>query len=220
MSTKKKASDINVNLDAEPQILELNIKKHLSEEKISALLSTIQRENTSVIYITSTYSGEGADTLALETALGAAQSGDQKVLLIDMITSPKNPALKALQKESLVPLYGSSKQSPFIKIEGTSLYYGTCTRAQKIEGLLEQLRPKSDLIIIMSENALASQSIENYAHATDGGIIVVQAERTRLPVIENLKENIETSGGKILGTVLTERKQHIPNFIYSLFFKR
>jgi len=48
----------------------------------------------------------------------------------------------------------------------------------------------------------------------DGIVLVVEAEKTRWPVVESVKERITRSGGKILGIVFNKRRYHIPKWIY------
>ena len=49
-----------------------------------------------------------------------------------------------------------------------------------------------------------------------GVLLVVEAERTRAPIIEQARKVIETGGGRLLGVILNKRKHHIPGWIYKL----
>jgi len=48
----------------------------------------------------------------------------------------------------------------------------------------------------------------------DGVVVVVEAEKTRWQVVENLKQKIENRGGNILGIVFNKRRFYIPDSIY------
>jgi Mrp family chromosome partitioning ATPase len=49
---------------------------------------------------------------------------------------------------------------------------------------------------------------------TDGIVLVVEAERTRFPVVRHAKEEFENSGVKVLGVFLNKRKFYVPRAIY------
>ena len=51
------------------------------------------------------------------------------------------------------------------------------------------------------------------AHA-DATILVVEAETTRQPVIENLRDTLASAGAKIIGVVMNKRRYYIPARVY------
>jgi Mrp family chromosome partitioning ATPase len=48
----------------------------------------------------------------------------------------------------------------------------------------------------------------------DGVVLVLEAEKTRKPVAENLKNRILENGGNLLGMVFNNRRFHIPESVY------
>ena len=48
----------------------------------------------------------------------------------------------------------------------------------------------------------------------DGVVIIVEAERTRWPVVANTKQAYQAVGANVLGVVLNKRRFYIPNWIY------
>jgi len=78
----------------------------------------------------------------------------------------------------------------------------------------EKLRQRFDLILIDSPPATTSPDGLDISPKVDGIVLVVEADKTRWPVAESVKERIKRSGGKILGIVLNKRRYYIPNFIY------
>ena len=48
----------------------------------------------------------------------------------------------------------------------------------------------------------------------DSCLLVVEAGRTRTPVVRRAMEEIEAAGGKLQGVVLNRRKHYIPSWIY------
>ena len=79
---------------------------------------------------------------------------------------------------------------------------------------LEELKDKFDLVLIDSSPAITSPDSMAISRFTDGVVLVMEAERTRMHVIESVKNKIERNGGKILGIILNKRKVYIPDFIY------
>jgi Mrp family chromosome partitioning ATPase len=49
----------------------------------------------------------------------------------------------------------------------------------------------------------------------DGVVLVVEADKTRWPVAQSVKERIIQHGGNVLGMVLNKRRYYIPGFIYN-----
>jgi Mrp family chromosome partitioning ATPase len=54
------------------------------------------------------------------------------------------------------------------------------------------------------------------ARRADGIILVLAAERTRAPVVEQARKIIEANKSRLLGVVMNRRRHHIPKFLYRL----
>jgi Mrp family chromosome partitioning ATPase len=78
----------------------------------------------------------------------------------------------------------------------------------------ESLKERYDYILIDGAPASLSPDGIEIARKVDGVVLVVEAEKTRWPVVEKLKERILHGGGNILGIVLNKRRFHIPEAIY------
>jgi len=76
------------------------------------------------------------------------------------------------------------------------------------------LRAEFDLVVIDAPPAHVSSLGVAVSGKADGTLLVVEAERTRAPVVEMVKRRIAESGGKVVGAVLNRRRYHIPDFIY------
>jgi Mrp family chromosome partitioning ATPase len=86
-------------------------------------------------------------------------------------------------------------------------------------GFLDGLKNKFDFILIDSSPAITSPDSIAISRFTDGVVLIVEAERTRKQVVENVKNKIVRNGGNILGVVFNKRKYYIPEFIYQRLFK-
>jgi Mrp family chromosome partitioning ATPase len=78
----------------------------------------------------------------------------------------------------------------------------------------ERIRKNFDVILLDSPPATIISGNFDYFSKTDGVVLVVEAEKTRLPVLESTVNKVKKSGGRILGIVLNKRRYHIPDFIY------
>ena len=84
----------------------------------------------------------------------------------------------------------------------------------QIDSFWENLRTRFDLVLIDSPAFETSPDGIAIARRVDGVVIVVEAEKTRWPVVERLKEQILSNGGNILGIVFNKRRRYIPEFLY------
>jgi protein-tyrosine kinase len=107
------------------------------------------------------------------------------------------------------------------RVDGTTLYVtgfsrsGPAVRVQKtqVTQFFGRLREMFDLVLIDSPPATTARSM-NFKPWIDGIVLVVEAEKTRWPVVENVKVRILNSGNRILGMVFNKRRKYIPEFIY------
>ena len=85
----------------------------------------------------------------------------------------------------------------------TSVDSGQIARVT-IEGMITEDRAQLRMLKRLAE-----------AKHVDGVILVLEAERTKCSVAENVKERIVKNGGNILGVVFNKRRCHIPACIRS-----
>lgn len=85
----------------------------------------------------------------------------------------------------------------------------------RMHELLQHLRCHYDFVIIDAAAATASTNGFALARHVDGIILVVEAEYTRWPVVQNFIDRLVGSGGNILGVVLNKRRYYIPSFLYN-----
>lgn len=223
--------------DIPVQTADVAIKSRLPKGKIAALLGAIENndsiaESGAIIHITSTYNNEGADLIALETALFAATQEGKNVLLIDANPGSQNAATKAGLRPAVsldeYVLENAKSNAPLVHINNTTCVYAKFS-SQDVSGnlllntrilreLLKGFRDSYDLVIIHSQDALKSGAGSILAPLTDASIITIQADRTRMPAVEELIEIITSSGGAVSGTIMSGRKYYIPSLVYKLFF--
>jgi len=60
----------------------------------------------------------------------------------------------------------------------------------------------------------STTSQNTLAALADGVVVVVQAGRTKRPVLTRSVDMVSRAGGRVLGMVLNRRRLEIPGFIY------
>jgi Mrp family chromosome partitioning ATPase len=81
-------------------------------------------------------------------------------------------------------------------------------------GQFSRLRSEFDLVLIDSPPVQRSYDGIIMAREVDTNLLLVEAEKTRSAVAQNLRDRILDAGGHISGVVLNKRRFHIPGFIY------
>ncbi len=90
---------------------------------------------------------------------------------------------------------------------------------KELHGNFEKDRSQFDLIIIPNSGILRDAMGQSLAKLVSGTIIVVEAERVRAPVVQEVAHLINTQGGKVIGSVLLNRRFYIPRQLYSLLYE-
>jgi cellulose biosynthesis protein BcsQ len=79
---------------------------------------------------------------------------------------------------------------------------------------LDAIRPHFDHILVVGQKEFGQYAARRLYALADASILLVRAEKTRLPAVRQLKEIILASGGNILGFVFTFRDYYIPERLY------
>ncbi len=119
---------------------------------------------------------------------------------------------------------GGNLSDAQVAVAGTSVTYTTLRRPgdsssiifnlDTLGELLHDLRETYDLVVIPSPAVATDVLSLSLSRLADASILVIQAERTRLPVVRRTLEILEASGGRVIGTVMNRRRFYIPRWIY------
>ncbi len=203
--------------------------------KLYRMIETALPDKTNrIVQFFSAYENEGAGTIAFETAVAAARLIGRRVLYVD--TSATKPGFPRKLPDSLglsldlLLLTGRPAYEAIVQIAGTDLYFAMLRERQAdefssasigaIEKAFETLSHEFDLIIIDSQGIIEDSFGMAMARLADGSVIVVEAERTRLPVAVQSKRLIESGGGRVIGAILNKRRFYIPRLLYRLLYRR
>jgi Mrp family chromosome partitioning ATPase len=206
----------------------------MDDEIISLYRSTHALLNDSqhkVIQFIGSREGEGTSTIAREYAMLAVSQFKKSVLLLDadiqkpsqhnfFRTTPVH-SLEDIMKDIMNE--GTSTESACYRVGSSSLSISTISHHAPsslqifdylANGNFRERLHHYDLLIIDSPPATISSDGLAISRLADGVVLVLEAEKTRWPVAESIKDKITQNGGKIIGIALNKRRYHIPESIY------
>ncbi|MBJ6725346.1 P-loop NTPase family protein [Geomesophilobacter sediminis] len=166
--------------------------------------------------------GEGVSTVVKGIALTSAERLGKRVLIID--TSSRYPewVMAGGQRPHGGPVpvstcFKAGRENlcvAFLPLDAAAIWLSP---VQSGRDILAELSDYFDLILIDSPSFEESPDGIDLARHADGVIIVVEAERTKWFLVDNLKEKILNNEGRLLGVVLNKRRFHIPEPVYRWF---
>jgi len=188
----------------------------------SAVTAQMTDEPSRIIELASATRGEGTSTVARELALTIAGSLSKPVLLIRAINDlPLRPGLEAVAHGRIpldaaveTDLHAPNLTTATLSLGGPNA--GLLFDGDELDRVFTQAARRAKLVIIDAPPILSDVTGIALARKASGVLLVVEAERTRAPIIEQARKVIETGGGRLLGVILNKRKHHIPGWIYKL----
>jgi protein-tyrosine kinase len=211
-----------------PSPVELDLENEMVTlyQNIEALLSGIEKRTIEFI---GSRSGEGTSTIIREFARVAAKKLDKSVFLLDV----------GRHNQKQCVYFHITPDSGWEEVAGEGVLNGEFARisemdvevcpnsnslpktpnfySPQITSFWDSLRKSYDLVLIDAPPAEESPDGIEIARRVDGVVLVVEAEKTRWQVVDNLKGKIEHCGGNILGVVINKRRFYIPENIYRRF---
>jgi Mrp family chromosome partitioning ATPase len=195
---------------------------------LAAIRPLLDGDGGAVLQVVAATPGEGTSTIAREFALLAATGGQRRTLLID--ADRRDPATaRSFDCDTAhglveLPWNASDVGSVAKPVSGTLLSVACLigqhgpgrTDAATVAELYNRLRDEFELIVVDCPAVASGDYLELAPDATDGVILVVQAETTRPAVVSHAKGQIEQAGGNMLGAVLNRRGDYIPDFLYRM----
>jgi hypothetical protein len=170
--------------------------------------------------------GEGTSTVAWAYAHAMATQSRRRILLLD--AGSETPGEPVGGRGSLVGMLAlmDAQRNPDTRPVASIVMPGVPPPAAP--GILSvwELLPRAELWISLRERfdevvidlPAPSQSRVGLAVAPycDGVAVVVEAERARAPVVENLVGHLRQVRVRVLGAVLNKRRFHLPARVYRL----
>jgi protein-tyrosine kinase len=217
---REKAAPVKV--DVSPLRLEDMVNLYRS------VLAAFPDSQCRIVQLVSANPGEGTSTVARGLAEAAAAIGNARVLLCDataghdafrhfgMSVEIKN--LNDVISEGLdlrlaiEPIPGRGFAICALADPGAGAH--VAVNVDAFDPVLDALRKQFDLIVIDSPPLNRGVLGAALAKKSDGVVVVVEAEKTRIPVVGEARRVIEINGGNVLGVVLNKRRFHVPRFVY------
>jgi Mrp family chromosome partitioning ATPase len=203
------------------------ISRHLLS--VTAAVNAYAIEKGSLILaIYGSQAGEGTSSVARELAVSLSRSPTNTVLLIDGNTGPSDQS-KHFGSNAVDSLWTAARGAPIRTVRLAIPRGGAIDLAAlQIDGasdpseidlrllpqLFNRLRSVFNVIIIDCPPVLTGAGYVSASGLADSCLLVVEAGRTRVPVVRRAMEEIEAAGGKLQGLVLNKRKHYIPSWIY------
>lgn len=224
-------SGLNLHItESEQRIaLKAGFSAQRSHRKLESLLQSVQHAGESekrqvVQFLSINRAQDKALPASFEAAYSEAQKSEKPILYID--TSEDMGVIAAILDSG----DAQSKDLEMLKIynvDGTSLSLLSCPRRIDDQGvdheiltpMIEDLKSRFHMIIIDGNSPLHCPENVEFGIVSDGTVLVLQAELTRVPVIREAVALLEKFNVTIIGSVLNNRKLYIPQFVYKILFR-
>jgi Mrp family chromosome partitioning ATPase len=167
--------------------------------------------------------GEGATTIAHQFAWTLARDRSLRTLLMDVHaarpTLELDPAHRIAVSRAAAPGARSGPEAGVaINLHGLpapeeARRAGMFAPATARE-LLDSVSGDHDWIVLDGAPILGSPDAPTLAAVADAVVLVLQAGRTKRPVVARAVDLVRKAGGSLAGTVLNRRQHEIPEFIY------
>jgi uncharacterized protein involved in exopolysaccharide biosynthesis/Mrp family chromosome partitioning ATPase len=200
---------------------------HLEIEKLRSEILMLRRShNARIIGFASAQAGDGASTVLANLAVEFGKL-DLQVLMIDLnVAHPNLPELFSFKhKPGLIDLMDGRRDLHEVtrtiipgRVYVMPLGRRSATTNFPCERALPHLHTAMkcfDLVLLDLPPLTEFSPALQLARHLNGVVQVVQAERTRVDVLQSAKHELERLGIQVFGAVLNRRKFHIPKFIYN-----
>ena len=206
--------------------LPAEVLREMTKLRVSLEALLLDRQARRIIFLGS-QAGEGTTTVAYQFAFTLARDSRLRTLYLD--AHARRPSIRGAGAGS-----NEVGASP-VAVEGARALSGRPGEARGTVDawpLAEQfesvglLSPDSvrealewgangyDWIVIDGPPVLESPDAAPIAAVADGVVMVVEAGRTKKPVLQRAVELLRKAGARVLGSVLNRRRLEIPGFIY------
>jgi Mrp family chromosome partitioning ATPase len=184
---------------------------------------TLRDRSPRIIMFTSPQGGEGTSTVALQFAQILARDQGLRPLLVDAhVTRPAfevDAANRCARPVSQITEQAAGQAG----VVAANLFVAPVPEEQKLAGLyqpaslrqlLEHAASEFDWIVLDGPPVLDSPDATALGSIADGVVLVLQAGRSKRPVLSRAADLLRKAGAQVLGSVLNRRVLEIPEFIY------
>lgn len=191
------------------------------EDLVARVDAALPSAGGRIVEFVASGAGEGTSTLAAAYADAQATRLNRRVLLLtstDTSVAPPAQAPGLLQAlEAGQPLDDMLASDAHGAVVGSLGGLGEGMPSWALLGradLWQQLRERYDLVVLDMPATSVSGAALRVAPCVDGVVVVVEAEATRAPVVENLVSSLRALRANVLGAVFNKRQYHVPARLY------
>ncbi|MBM3289502.1 MAG: hypothetical protein FJY92_05055, partial [Candidatus Hydrogenedentes bacterium] len=192
-------------------------------QRVGAIIDALSADQPlQLIQVASAVGGESAGALARALADVFADDPAGPTLFVDLVGDSSKDAASGRGLFDLV-LNGGGNIEDYASKAGALWVMGKGSKkdcptymwkSERMKNLLGELRARFTRVVFHVSPVLSSGDAVNLARLADGIVVAVKADGTRREVVTRAIELLAESKGRVLGAVLTERKQIIPSAIY------
>jgi len=209
--------------------------KHLPNksftEPAAFVARQVRRHGLRHFIFTSARNGEGTTTTVLGIARELHLSYSLRVLALEInphadgfkaVLDPGQPLTKNSYETSSAAKNIRTVPEGFTILSLGQQIKGSASDANLVDSLAEVLKAVKghfDVVLIDSPPVLDGPEVLTVAPEVDGVILVVEAGRTRVEMLEHMRNVFALEELTILGSVLTKQEHTIPNWLYRILFK-
>ena len=184
--------------------------------------TALGERSSRVVMVLGAQGGEGVSTVALQFAQFLAAEGSARPLIVDC--HARRPAYAADDSQRFATLDRSLGGAPAGgAVLNSNLFVSPLPESQRRAGVLQANSLREfvenrvagfDWILLDGPPVLAAPEASALAAVADGAVIVLQAGRSKRPVLTRAANVLAKAGARSLGSVLNRRVLEIPGFIY------
>ena len=204
------------------------LPKHLPTDELIGLYQAIKAKDAadgSVVNLVSCHAGEGATTIGRELCETIAGRLGQSVLLVTLLQDAKalhRPAAsladaasgRATLKDALTPFEHETRKLSHAYLLPHANDDFLISGTEKLEEILKELRRNFSTIVIATPAIASKSAVVGLGKLADSVIVVIEAERTRAPVVKQALNAMTSAGLNIVGTILNKQIYYIPGWLY------
>lgn len=202
--------------------MEDEVLREMATLRVS-LESAIPDRSPRIVMFVSPQGREGTSTVALQFAQALARDPHCRPLLVDASVRRPSFEFDASRRICMLDPGLLPSRSPQAGVIPSNLCVvpapddlrrsGVYTPAAMRE-VLDATVSGFDWVVIDGPAVLESPDASPLAVLADGVLLVVEAGRTKRPVLVRSADLLRKAGGRVLGSVLNRRRHEIPEFIY------
>jgi Mrp family chromosome partitioning ATPase len=174
-----------------------------------------------VVMFLAAQGGEGTSSVTLQFARALAADQRLRILLVDVHARRPEYTTDGRPRGGrvgLLPRAGSGNlphepNLDLMPVPGALAAAGG-SAPQVLQAILQSVAGGYDWMLLDGPPVVESPDAAPLAQAADGVVMVVQAGRTKRPVLVRAVDLVNRSGGHVVGMVLNRRRLEIPGFIY------